>query len=71
VRCYQAQDPKAPPPLVLDVTFTCDGDHGLFPPPKLEFELGDEMAWHTATRRGWVIVPERDLCPECAGRRRA
>lgn len=65
----------APPPRPVHARFTCDGDHGLFGPPALEmlltFKEGERPAWDQAVAQGWLITPERDLCPECKRRRAA
>lgn len=67
-RSYVARE-DLPPPRPVAATFRCDGDHGLFPPPELAIELdGTNHSWTEAVRAGWSIVPERDLCPGCAGR---
>lgn len=59
-------DESQPPPRPVNVVIICDGHHGLFPPPRLEFAYdGRDHPWTIATRAGWTIVPERDLCPEC------
>jgi len=60
-------DETKPIPRPVWVRFVCDGDHGLLPPVEQTFALGPETpnAWTQAVAAGWLIVPERDLCPEC------
>lgn len=64
-RCWA--DETVPPPRPVWWAFTCDGDHGLFPPPDLVVEVSPPKpcGWSQAVRAGWVITPERDHCPEC------
>jgi len=47
---------------------TCDGEHGLGPPPMFETIVvaGEPWSAHQARDRGWRIGVYRDLCPDCA-----
>lgn len=63
-------DLRAGPPHPVHCRFTCDGDHGLFPAPILEFQyLADgQDTWSYAVRRGWLVTAARTLCQGCKGK---
>ena len=63
-------DETKPAPRPVWAGLTCDGDHGLLPVPVLllSLEPGGLDAWTQAVRQGWLVLPERQLCPECRGR---
>lgn len=60
-------DETKPRPRPVFAEFRCDGDHGLLPPAVLSLEIYPNQggAWTQAVAAGWLVVPGRQLCPEC------
>jgi hypothetical protein len=63
----RAVDPRQPVPRDVEIILTCDGDHGLMPPPRGRFEYYDG-----AMAAGWKETYRDDrrcfLCPACSGK---
>jgi hypothetical protein len=66
-------DHTVPAPHPVEMTLTCDGDHGLLPNPVEKFDVSHDAPQTIAVRAGWKFSYGDEmqvLCPECAGRRR-
>ena len=63
-------DQDTPPPRPVHCIFACDGDHGFLEPVELRVEIppAGPDAWTLATACGWLVLPERQLCPACRRR---
>ena len=60
-------DPGGEPPRELRLTLTCDGDHGLFPPPVIAIaHRHGAPVGQVAASLGWRMDSERRVfCEEC------
>lgn len=53
------------PPYPVSITVTCDGDHGLFDPPRETFDCTDCHPYDRPRAAGWKFKDSRVYCPEC------
>ena len=64
-------DETQPPSRSVFAEFRCDGDHGLLPTAVLTLDINPDEggAWTQAVAAGWLVLPARQLCPECRAHR--
>ena len=61
---------SVPPPRPVEMTLTCDADHGLLPQTVAKLDVTTAIPREVARAAGWRFVFRDDrefvICPECS-----